>query len=319
MQIRVGIVGAAGYTGGELLRILLHHPNVAIIFAHSRSQAGSLISSVHRDLFGETDQCFSNSFDDDVDVLFLCLGYGESAAFLAKNVFNKSTKIIDLSQDFRLGATYQNTSFVYGLPECNKEAIQDALYIANPGCFATAIQLSIMPLVHAQIPLDGISITGITGSTGAGQQLQATTQHSWRNNNISAYKSLQHQHIKEIQFQQNIDSFIPFVPWRGDHTRGIFITTIIPSSQSLNEWKDLYQQYYQAHPFTHICDFDINLKQVVNTNKAFIQLESAEDTVVVHVAIDNLIKGAAGQAVHNMNLMFGLPETSGLLLKPIAF
>lgn len=318
-MIKVGIVGAAGYTGGELLRILIHHPAVHIQFAHSRSQAGQPVSQVHTDLFGDTALRFAATLTDDIDVLFLCLGHGESAQFLATHTIGTAVKIIDLSQDFRLGATYQNMGFVYGLPECNSDLIASAQYIANPGCFATAIQLSILPLVKAGIPLQELHITGTTGSTGAGQQLQSTTQHSWRNNNVSAYKTLQHQHIQEIKYQLRIEQEMPFIPWRGDHTRGIFTSTSMVSHGSMEAIQQLYKAYYASHPFTHVCDFPINMKQIINTNKAFIQLEKVADTLIIHCAIDNLLKGAAGQAVQNMNLLMGLPQTTGLLLKPIAF
>lgn len=321
-KIRVGIVGGAGYTGGETIRLLLNHPDAELLFVHSRSNAGKPLHVVHSDLLGETDLCFSDVVED-VDVLFLCLGHGESKKFMDGNVLSPETKVIDLSQDFRLGEKHQGSAFVYGLPELNREAIKKSSYVANPGCFATAIQLGLLPLAQKGI-LGEVYTTGITGSTGAGQKLQDTTHFSWRANNISAYKTLNHQHLNEIkqslnQLQSNFDKAINFVPWRGDFTRGIFVSSCVSTSLSKNEVISLYKDFYSKHPFTHVSDTPIHLKQVVNTNKCLLHIEQEGRKVVIHTAIDNLLKGAAGQAVQNMNLLMGLDETSGVRLKSIAF
>jgi len=319
--IKAGIVGGAGYTGGELIRLLVNHPHTDVAFIHSRSNAGQAVSHVHQDLLGETDWVFTSELSNDIDVLFLCVGHGEAKKFLEENKIDQKIKIIDLSQDFRLSktSTIGERSFVYGLPELNKEKIQSADNIANPGCFATAIQLGLLPLAKAGL-LDEIYTTGITGSTGAGQGLATTSHFSWRANNIQAYKTLTHQHLGEIaqsllqlQPKSNID--LSFVPWRGDFTRGIFISSTLHCDLSLEEAKKLYKDFYSGHHFTIISDDAIFLKQVVNTNKCVIQLEKAGTKLVVHSAIDNLLKGASGQAVQNMNLMFGLDETAGLHLK----
>lgn len=321
-KIKAGIIGGAGYTGGETLRLLLHHPNTEITFVHSRSHAGEPLYAAHPDLIGETEKLFSDSMEQ-VDVLFLCLGHGESKKFLEQHVISSATRIIDLSQDFRLGTEVSGRHFVYGLPEVNKSFIQEATNIANPGCFATAIQLGLLPLAQAG-ELKEVFTTGITGSTGAGQKLQDTTHFTWRANNVSAYKTLTHQHVNEIyrtlrQVSGGNNSHINFVPWRGDFTRGIFVSSIMHSNKSLDELKSLYKEFYASHPFTIVTDFAVDLKQVVNTNKCVIGLEKEGDTLVVHSVIDNLLKGAAGQAVQNMNIMFGLSETSGLQLKGTAF
>lgn len=321
-KIRVGIVGGAGYTGGETIRLLLHHPDVVLHFVHSRSNAGKALYAVHPDLLGETDLFFSDAITD-VDVIFLCLGHGESKKFLEQTELSSTTKVIDLSQDFRLGEKYQGKDFVYGLPELNREAIQKAKYVANPGCFATAIQLGLLPLAQQGI-LSEVFTTGITGSTGAGQKLQDTTHFSWRANNISAYKTLSHQHLNEInqsikQLQHNFDKVINFIPWRGDFTRGIFVSSCLSTSLSKEEVVSLYKKFYSNHPFTHVSDSAIHLKQVVNTNKCILHIEQEGDKVVIHSAIDNLLKGAAGQAVQNMNLLFGLDEKAGLQLKSTTF
>jgi N-acetyl-gamma-glutamyl-phosphate reductase len=318
-MINVGIIGGAGYTGGETLRLLIHHPEVNIQYIHSRSNAGVPVTSIHKDLYGDTDLVFADIIGMDVDVIFLCLGHGESKVLLENLDVPKSIKIIDLSQDFRNESQWKLESFVYGLPEWNRSKIQSASYIANPGCFATAIQLGLLPIVDKSIHFSDLHITGITGSTGAGQKLQATTHHSWRNNNVNAYKTLNHQHIKEIKNNLFLDFDVPFIPWRGDFTRGIYVSTSFKTELSVEDMITIYKEYYASHPFTHVCDFEIDVKQVVNTNKCFVQIEKVGDTFVVHSAIDNLLKGAAGQAVQNMNLMFGLPETAGLLLKPTAF
>ncbi|MBL7856089.1 MAG: N-acetyl-gamma-glutamyl-phosphate reductase [Cyclobacteriaceae bacterium] len=322
-KIKVGIVGGAGYTGGETIRLLLQHPQVELSFVHSRSNAGNPLFYVHADLKGDTELTFTDSLRQDVDVLFLCLGHGESKKFLQENTLSPSTRIIDLSQDFRLGDTVGERKFIYGLPELNLTAITTATHIANPGCFATAIQLGLLPLASAGL-LQEVHATGITGSTGAGQKLQDTTHFTWRANNISAYKTLTHQHLKEIrqsltQLQPGFSDAVNFVPWRGDFTRGIFVSSVIPSELSLTDIQKLYQQYYASHPFTIVADEMIDMKQVVNTNKCVIFLEREGNKLVVHSAIDNLLKGASGQAVQNMNLMVGFEETTGLRLKSIAF
>ena len=320
-KIRIGIIGGAGYTGGELIRLLVNHPNAEIVFINSKSNAGNNVSKIHQDLIGETDLKFSEDLHDDIDVLFLCVGHGDAKKFLGAHSIAEKVRIIDLSQDFRLAANakYGNRSFVYGLPELNKEQIRSAQNIANPGCFATAIQVGLLPLAKAGL-LQDINTTGITGSTGAGQSLSNTSHFSWRANNIQAYKTLTHQHLGEIgqsllQLQPAGAIDLSFVPWRGDFTRGIFISSTIKCDKSLEELTSLYNDFYTDHPFTTVSDDAIFLKQVVNNNKAVIQLEKSGNKLVVHSAIDNLLKGASGQAVQNMNLMFGLEETAGLRLK----
>jgi N-acetyl-gamma-glutamyl-phosphate reductase len=321
-KIKVGIIGGAGYTGGETIRLLIYHPHVDLIFVQSRSQAGKLISDTHSDLVGETGLEFSEGLSE-VDILFLCLGHGESKKWLAKNNISTSTKIIDLGNDFRLGDSVVGRNFIYGLPEFQSEEIKKANNIANPGCFASTIQLGLLPLAKAGL-LDEVYTTGITGSTGAGQKLQDTTHFTWRANNISAYKTLTHQHLGEINrtlksLQPKFESNVNFVPWRGDFTRGIFVSSIITSDKSLDELNKLYQDFYSPHPFTVLASSMINMKQVVNTNKCLIFLEKEGNKLVVHSTLDNLLKGASGQAVQNMNLMFGFEETAGLHLKSIAY
>lgn len=327
MVIRAGIIGGAGYTGGELIRLLVNHPHVELVFIHSKSNAGKSVASVHNDLIGETDLMFSSQCPPlgDRGVLFLCVGHGDAKKFLAENEIDSKTKIIDLSQDFRLKANdiFNERHFVYGLPELNKISIQSANNIANPGCFATAIQLGLLPLAQAGL-LNEIYTTGITGSTGAGQSLSETSHFSWRVNNIQAYKTLEHQHVKEItQSLQQLQTInkpdLSFVPWRGDFSRGIFISSQINCELNKDELNKLYNDFYAAHPFTTISNEPIYLKQVVNTNKCVIQLEKVGDKLVVHSIIDNLLKGASGQAVQNMNLIFGLEETAGLKLKAAGF
>lgn len=321
-KITVGVIGGAGYTGGEAIRLLINHPNAELKFVHSRSNAGNLLSDVHADLTGDTDLRFADSLQN-ADVVFLCLGHGESKKFLQENELADSVKIIDLSHDFRLGDTSGNRKFVYGLPELNKDAIKTASNIANPGCFATAIELGLLPLAKHGL-LKDVYTTGITGSTGAGQKLQDTTHFTWRANNISAYKTLTHQHLKEItqsvkQLQPSFSGSINFVPWRGDFTRGIFVSSIITTDKSLEELVSIYTDFYKDHPFTVVSKQTLDLKQVVNTNKCVISLEKEGDKLVVHSAIDNLLKGASGQAIQNMNIMFGLGETAGLKLKSGVF
>jgi N-acetyl-gamma-glutamyl-phosphate reductase len=327
-KINVGIAGGAGYTGGELLRILVHHPEVHISFVHSSSNAGKPVVAVHSDLVGDTDLVFTNTFLDNIDVLFLCVGHGEAKKLLAEQTIAASVSIIDLSQDFRLtqNAVIADRTFVYGLPELNREKITTAKNIANPGCFATAIQLALLPLAKSGL-LQDIYTTGITGSTGAGQSLSATSHFSWRANNIQAYKTLDHQHVFEIVQSLNaLQSDAPlstsgegpglhFVPWRGDFTRGIYTSSVIDCSLPIEAVQEMYASYYAAHPFVVVSETPIHLKQVVNTNKCLLQIEKQGNKLIVHSAIDNLIKGASGQAVQNMNLVFGLDETTGLLFK----
>ena len=327
-MIKVGIIGGAGYTGGELIRLLINHPYVKITFINSNSNANKFVYEVHKDLIGETDLKFSGSFSFgegwDEAVLFLCVGHGDARKFLEANTINEKIKIIDLSQDFRLSpqSTVDGRQFIYGLPELNKTQIKSANNIANPGCFATCIQLGLLPLAKAGI-LGDVYTTGITGSTGAGQSLNATSHFSWRANNISAYKTLNHQHIKEIhqsllQLQNNFPTSnggVHFVPWRGDFTRGIYVSSVIDSSLSLEEVKELYNSFYKDAKFTHVSNTMIDLKQVVNTNKCLIHIEKQGNKIIVHSATDNLLKGASGQALQNMNLMFGLDEDEGLKLK----
>ncbi|MFZ9386779.1 MAG: N-acetyl-gamma-glutamyl-phosphate reductase [Chitinophagaceae bacterium] len=321
MKIKAGIIGGAGYTGGELIRLLLNHPQTEIAFIHSRSQAGKPVYTVHRDLEGDTGLAFSGEIGEDIDVLFLCLGHGESVKFLKENKIPERIKLIDLANDFRLSAhsVMDGRHFVYGLPELNREKIRTASHIANPGCFATAIQLGLLPLA-AEGLLEEVYTTGITGSTGAGQSLSPTSHFSWRVNNIQAYKTLTHQHLGEIgeslaqlQSAQPVD--LNFVPWRGDFSRGIFASSTLHCELGIGELTTLYESFYADHPFTQVCRDAIFLKQVVNTNKAVVQLEKAGHKLVVHTAIDNLLKGASGQAVQNMNLLFGFEETTGLKLK----
>lgn len=319
-RVRAGIIGGAGYTGGETIRLLINHPAVDIRFIHSKSNAGKPVFAVHEDLAGDTDLTFDAEWHSEVDVVFLCLGHGESKKFLSEagNSF-EGVLVIDLSQDYRLGAP----GWVYGLPELNREEIRSAQAVANPGCFATAIQLGLLPLAKAGL-LGDVYSTGITGSTGAGQALSPTSHFSWRANNIQAYKTLSHQHLKEIgqslrQLQQDGEPQVHFTPWRGDFTRGIFISSQLRCEKSPEEVLALYEDFYRNHPFTIVSRSPISLKQVVNTNKCLIQLEQVGSQLVVHSALDNLLKGAAGQAVQNMNLLFGLDETMGLKLKANAF
>lgn len=324
-KVNIGIIGGAGYTGGELLRVLLRHPNANISFVHSSSNAGELVNKVHTDLLGDTELIFAKEIKPSVDVLFLCVGHGDAQKFLATNEIASSVKIIDLSQDFRLNssASIGDRKFVYGLPELQRDAIRSAHHIANPGCFATAIQLGLLPLASKNL-LKEVYTTGITGSTGAGQGLSSTSHFSWRANNIGAYKTLNHQHIHEIHqslglLQGNQAAEVNFVPWRGDFTRGIFVTSVISSYMSMDALYELYTDFYKDHPFTHVSNNTIDLKQVVNTNKCFIHIEKQGNKIAIHSVIDNLLKGAVGQAVQNMNLIFGLEETTGLDLKANCF
>lgn len=329
--IKAGIVGGAGYAGGELLRLLLLHPHVELVFAQSRSQAGKPVHAAHPDLLGETEILFSADASIPVDILFLCAGHGEAAKFLAENEVSAETKIIDLSQDFRWNestgaATVEadGRGFVYGLPELQREQIQQAQYVANPGCFATGIQLALLPLAKHNLLKADVHVSGITGSTGAGQSLSATSHFSWRTENISTYKVMEHQHLREIKrslrsLQPENQPNIHFIPYRGPFARGIFITAYLQTTLSLEEAQELYQDYYQKHPFTMVSEQNPDLKQVVNTNKCVLHLQKHGDMLVITSLIDNLLKGAAGQAVQNMNLVFGLEETTGLKLKATAF
>ena len=319
-KIKVGVIGGAGYTGGELLRILINHPFVEIGFVHSKSNAGKPVYKAHQDLFGETDLEFSGSFNTNADVIFLCMGHGDSKIFLNENPDMLNSRVIDLSQDFR----DESNGFVYGLPELNKEKIKNAKLIANPGCFATAIQLSILPLAQKHLLKNDIHVSAITGSTGAGQKPSETSHFSWRSSNISTYKVFNHQHLKEIkqsieQLQSGFIQRINFVPYRGNFARGIMASVYSDFSGGLEEAEHLYKEFYKDHPFTHVSDMEVDIKQVVNTNKCFIKLEKHDGIIFINTVIDNLTKGASGQAVQNMNLMFGLGEKTGLDLKPVAF
>lgn len=325
-KIKIGIVGGAGYTGGELIRILLNHPQAEIVFAHSKSNSGNPVSEVHTDLLGETDLKFSSVLSENADVLFLCMGHGESAKFLSENKINDNIKIIDLSQDFRLSrkSSAGNRQFVYGLPELNRDVIKKASNIANPGCFATAIQLALLPLASKNELNSEVHVSAVTGSTGAGQALSATGHFTWRNNNISIYKAFEHQHLGEIgqsikQLQDNFSSDINFIPYRGNFTRGILAAVYVDSKLSLEEARALYKEYYKSHPFVTVADKNPDVKQVVNTNKCILHIEKHGSKLFIQSVIDNLTKGASGQAVQNMNLIFGLEETAGLKLKPSAF
>ena len=325
-KINVSIVGGAGYTAGELLRILIHHPMVNISSVYSTSNAGNPVTKVHDDLFGETDIVFSDKIDENADVVFLCLGHGKSAEFLQNNTYSANTKIIDLSNDFRLDANHilGDRTFVYGLPEYNREAIKTAQNIANPGCFATAIQLAVLPLAANNEIKEDIHINAVTGSTGAGQSLSSSTHFSWRNNNVSFYKEFTHQHEGEIYqtlnlLEKDFNSKVYFLPMRGDFSRGILAGVYLKSDLTEEQAKNLYNEYYKNEPFTFVTDEPIALKQVVNTNKCFVHIQKQDDVLLITSVIDNLTKGASGQAVENMNLMFGWEENLGLNLKTVAF
>ena len=322
-MLKVGIIGGAGYTAGELLRILLNHPEVEIAFVQSSSNARNPVTDVHVDLLGETDLQFTAELPlSKTDVIFLCMGHGKSKEFLEENEIPASVKIIDLSHDFRLKR--EGNNFIYGLPELNREEIKTANNIANPGCFATGIQLALLPLAASHLLTGEVHVQAITGSTGAGQKPTATSHFSWRNNNLSAYKIFEHQHEGEIlqsltQLQPEFTSDFNFVPIRGNHTRGIFVSAYTNFDGGIETAIELYQKYYETHPFVFVTENNPGLKQVVNTNKAVIYLEKHGQKLVVISITDNLIKGASGQAVQNMNLMFGLEEKTGLHLKPVAF
>ena len=321
-MVNIGILGAAGYTGGELIRLLLNHPQAKIVFAHSESNAGNLVSDVHEGLVGDCELRFSlNCPFDQVDVVFFCFGHGKSEQFLKEHEIPARVKIIDLAQDFRIGGKHD---FVYGLPETHREAIRGCQHLANPGCFATCIQLAMLPALKAGIISGDIHVNGITGSTGAGQKPGATTHFSWRNDNISVYKTFTHQHLLEIN--QTVQELCPgyggrvlFIPQRGCFTRGIFVTAYARCDMPLEEVQRIYADYYKDAAFTHFVTKSPDMKQVVNTNKALVYVEKYEDQLLMISCIDNLLKGAVGQAVQNMNLMFGLDEKAGLQLKASAF
>ena len=328
-MIKVGILGAAGYTGGELIRLLLNHPEAEIVFANSESNAGNLVSDVHEGLIGDTDLRFTDQMPfDQVDVVFFCFGHGKSEAFLKEHTIPANVKIIDLAQDFRLKRrqeiTPEHHDFVYGLPEINKEEIAKAQHVANPGCFATCIQVALLPAANLNLLKEDVVVNAITGSTGAGQKPGATTHFSWRNNNLSIYKPFTHQHLAEIkqsikQVQGYLDADIDFIPYRGDFARGIFCTAIIKTPAPEEDIIEAYKEFYKDAAFTHYSDKSIDLKQVVNTNKALVHVEKYGNKLLVTSAIDNLLKGAVGQAVQNMNILFGIDETAGLKLKASAF
>ena len=338
-KVRVGILGAAGYTGGELIRVLLSHPDAEIVFANSESNAGNLVSDVHEGLVGDTDLRFTDAMPfDEVDVVFFCFGHGKSEAFLKEHDIPSSVKIIDLAQDFRIKGDHD---YVYGLPETHREQIRTAQHLANPGCFATCIQLGLLPAAKAGLLTHDIAVNAVTGSTGAGQKPAATTHFSWRTDNFSVYKLFTHQHLHEIC--QSLNELRPsaaprvadtlnegfeadgitvdFIPYRGDFSRGIFCTEVITLDAPLPAEKvvEIYKNFYASAAFTHYSDKALDLKQVVNTNKALVHVEVFGRKVVVTSIIDNLLKGAVGQAVQNMNLMFGLDERAGLNLKASAF
>ena len=334
--LRVGILGAAGYTGGELIRVLLGHPEAEIVFANSESNAGNLVSDVHEGLIGETDLRFTSEMPfDQVDVVFFCFGHGKSEQFLKEHTIPANVKIIDMAQDFRIKGDHD---YVYGLPEIHKEEIKKAQHLANPGCFATCIQLGLLPAANMGLIHDDVAVNGITGSTGAGQKPGATTHFSWRNNNFSIYKQFTHQHLHEIcqslnevkpadapfftspiSEKQESGVSIDFIPYRGDFARGIFVTEVIKTDCPIEEVVAFYKAFYKDAAFTHYSDKALDLKQVVNTNKALVHCEKIGNKLLITSVIDNLLKGAVGQAVQNMNIMFGIDETAGLRLKASAF
>ncbi|MCS4301940.1 N-acetyl-gamma-glutamyl-phosphate reductase [Chryseobacterium pennae] len=321
MKKTVGIVGANGYTGSELIRLLAFHPHVTLSFLYSRSNSGTRISDLYPDLTTVCEQVLTDQ-PEEVDILFLCLPHKESQNWLTQNPVKEETLVIDLGNDFRLDGNFEKRNFIYGLPEINKKQLSGSKSIANPGCFATAIQLALLPLAGKEA-LDEVYTTGITGSTGAGQSLQATTHFTWRNDNVSAYKTLAHQHVDEILQQivlfNHKEVSLNFVPWRGDFARGIFTSSTVKTDLGLSDLYQLYQDFYAEAPFVTVSEKAIDLKQVVNTNRCVIQIEKSGNVAVIHSAIDNLLKGASGQAVQNMNIAMGWEENTGLNLKPIAF
>lgn len=332
-MIKIGILGAAGYTGGELIRLLINHPEAQIVFANSESNAGNNVADIHEGLYGDTDMKFTADMPfDGVDVIFFCFGHGKSEAFIKEHHIPQHVRIIDLAQDFRIAGndsnadfmTPANHDFVYGLPEINREFIANAQHVANPGCFATCIQLGLLPAAKMGLLNDDVAVNAITGSTGAGQKPGATTHFSWRNNNMSIYKAFTHQHVPEIrqslcQVQGYLDAAIDFIPYRGDFARGIFATEVVKTDKPLDEIVEGYKEFYKDAAFTHYVDKALDLKQVVNTNKALVHCDKFGNKLLITSCIDNLLKGAVGQAVQNMNIMFGIDEKSGLNLKPSAF
>ncbi|WP_396186143.1 N-acetyl-gamma-glutamyl-phosphate reductase [Flavobacterium sp.] len=325
-MINIGIIGGSGYTAGELIRILMFHPNAKLNFVYSTTNEGKPLSIAHHDLLGDIEMNFTNTINPNVDVVFLCLGHGKSISFLEGNQFSDTTKIIDLGNDFRLtkDIDFNGKSFVYGLPELNKTDIKSAQYIANPGCFATAIQLALLPLAYNGLLKEDVHINATTGSTGAGVTPSETTHFSWRNNNMSHYKAFNHQHLGEINqsvnlLQSDYRNELIFVPNRGDFPRGIFATLYTTIEESLEDVVAKYEAFYEDQPFVTVTTNDINMKQVVQTNKCIISLMKKGNRILITSVIDNLVKGASGQAIQNMNLMFGLDESTGLHLKPSGF
>ena len=330
-MIKIGILGAAGYTGGELIRLLVNHPEAEIIFANSESNAGNLVADVHEGLLGDTDLRFTDAMPfDEVDVVFFCFGHGKSEQFLQEHTIPEHVKIIDLAQDFRIAAPTHD--YVYGLPEMHREQIRKCQHLANPGCFATCIQLGLLPLAKAGLLTHDVAVNAITGSTGAGQKPVSTTHFSWRSDNMSIYKVFTHQHLHEIrqsltELQGSLEASIDFIPYRGDFARGIFCTEVVkfdgkegtPTNPTAEQLAEMYRAFYADAAFTHYVDKALDLKQVVNTNKALVHVDKFGNKAVITCIIDNLLKGAVGQAVQNMNLMFGIDERSGLLLKSSAF
>lgn len=330
-MIKIGILGAAGYTGGELIRLLVNHPEAEIVFANSESNAGNLVADVHEGLLGDTDLRFTDTMPfDEVDVVFFCFGHGKSEQFLQEHTIPAHVKIIDLAQDFRIAAPTHD--YVYGLPEIHKAQIQQCQHLANPGCFATCIQLGLLPLAKAGLLTHDVAVNAITGSTGAGQKPVGTTHFSWRTDNMSIYKVFTHQHLHEIrqsltELQGSLDASIDFIPYRGDFARGIFCTEVVkfdgaegsPTNPTAEQLADMYRTFYADAAFTHYVDKALDLKQVVNTNKALVHIDKFGNKAVITCIIDNLLKGAVGQAVQNMNLMFGVDEKAGLGLKANAF
>ena len=330
-MIKIGILGAAGYTGGELIRLLINHPEAEIIFANSESNAGNLVADVHEGLLGDTDLRFTDAMPfDEVDVVFFCFGHGKSEQFLQEHTIPEHVKIIDLAQDFRIAAPTHD--YVYGLPEIHREQISQCQHLANPGCFATCIQLGLLPLAKAGLLTHDVAVNAITGSTGAGQKPVSTTHFSWRTDNMSIYKVFTHQHLHEIrqsltELQGSLEASIDFIPYRGDFARGIFCTEVVkfdgeegtPTNPTAEQLADMYRTFYADAAFTHYVDKALDLKQVVNTNKALVHVDKFGNKAVITCVIDNLLKGAVGQAVQNMNLMFGVDERCGLQLKANAF
>jgi len=321
-MIKLGIIGGAGFTGGELLRLLVNHPEAEVVFVHSNSQHGKAVSSVHKDLKGEIDLDFEQKAPPPLDLLYLCLGHGKTKEYLGQHPLQENTRVIDLSHDFRI--SQPGNPFVYGLPELNRDTLQTANKIANPGCFATAIQLALLPLAANNLITREVHVNAVTGATGAGAGLLSTTHFSWRQNNLSVYKAFEHQHLAEIRqgLRQAGGPGLPeinFIPVRGDFTKGIFCTAYTEVDGSLPQFQEIYGEYYQDHPFTFVSEDPISLKEVINTNKCYLHLQYLQGKLLVTSIIDNLIKGASGQAIQNMNLMFQLPENTGLKLKATGF